>query len=309
MFRQKRSLGKNISQSNRVNKLSDIGALLYTWMIPHYDDEGRMDGDPEDIRFHVIPRRNISNEDTVRELRHMDELELISWFVVDGHPYIQMNNEAWEEHQTFKAIKRQTSKVPMYDPIKHIKYKDFIKNDDLNTLEGGPEHPKGWTPTPEGVDLNTLPDPQVKLREEKLSSFSSNEEKQPPAASFSKHFKCKVPGKYLPELLSLAKQLAEKSNGKKEFQPYRFIQQNVNNKGHPGATIKAFQALLSDWDTVDNPEGYVRAIIQKENGNYNEHDFIEAQKETAKSWKVFLKTPGGCRLVELIESAGIIKEL
>src|SRR3989338_4580844 len=50
-----RMLHKSISVSTQVNKLSLPAKLLFTWMIPHTDDEGRMKGEPEYIKAIVVP--------------------------------------------------------------------------------------------------------------------------------------------------------------------------------------------------------------------------------------------------------------
>ena len=164
--RQRRSLWGQISQSNRVNKLSDKGVILYTWMIPHFDDDGRMDGDPEDVKFNIVPRRNMTVEEVINQLQLMDNLGLIIWYLVDGKPYIQMDPAAWESHQIFKGIKRQPSKIPAYDKNTHQKYNN------LNGLpEGCPHTPHRVTPhTPQG-DRGHQIRPQEKRREEKRSIF------------------------------------------------------------------------------------------------------------------------------------------
>jgi hypothetical protein len=242
-------------------------------MIPHYDDEGRMDGDPEDLRFNVMPRREATTDDIIQELVGMDEMGLIDWYIVDGHPYIQMNRDAWEDHQTFKGIKRKESKIPAYDQSVHEKYK--------STLQGGQVHPTGWTGKPHRVDRSTLTTPQVKLS--KLDK-SLSKDKQPSAADSSKHFSNKVESQYLESILLLCKKISHKSNGKKTFNVYRWVQQQINSRGHPGAVIKALNALMEYWDSTKNPEGYVNSIMKTENGNYYEQDHIKAHETMKQEW-------------------------
>ena len=43
-----RMLHKSISHSIQVNRLSPEARLLFTWMIPHADDEGRIKGEADE---------------------------------------------------------------------------------------------------------------------------------------------------------------------------------------------------------------------------------------------------------------------
>jgi len=303
MFRQRRSLGKNISQSNRVNKLSDIGALLYTWMIPHYDDEGRMPGDPEDVRYNILPRRKITDDQVVECLSEMDNLDLIAWYIVDGEPCIQMNLDAWKSHQRFKGIKKTPSKIPEYNPKHHKKY--------VSTLEGGQVHPKGWTGTPQRVDASTLPGPQEKRREEKNNSFSSNEEKRAEPAPHSnpelKHFSGQIDDpQYLKPILRICKSLQLKSNATTKFNSYRWVQRQTNNRGHPGAILKALTSLLNNWETTKKPEGYLTHIMNIEGQNFNEADNRKAYKQIKQEMAELEKSDDGQKLIGMLDA---IKEL
>lgn len=292
MFRHRRSLGKNISQSKRVNKLSDMGALLYTWMIPHLDDDGRMDGDPEDVKYNVLPRREITTDEITEQLSLMDKLDLIVWYSIEGRWVIQLNPEAWEEHQTFSGIKRIPSKIPAYDPDKHERYRQ------LSTVSSGQVHCAQWTGTLDAVDMSTVHTPQEKLREEKLNSFSSSEEKQAkPASSESKHFSENISGEYLKPIVEVCQALQRKSNGKR-FNPYAFVQQNI--RGHPGAILKSLQGLLKQWGTTKNPWAFVNAIIKTEDQNYNEKDRIQAHEQLKQEFAIWEKSKDAKKLKDLL---------
>ena len=57
-------LSGSISTSERVNKLSLKAALLYTWMLAHCDDQGRISADPHTVKGTVCPmRRDIRERD------------------------------------------------------------------------------------------------------------------------------------------------------------------------------------------------------------------------------------------------------
>ncbi len=81
---RKRFVSTDISLDPRVNKLAieygDFAALLYTWMIPHANDDATITGDPEQLLYLVVPgRRDKTVEDVVRALEGMHELGLICW--------------------------------------------------------------------------------------------------------------------------------------------------------------------------------------------------------------------------------------
>lgn len=50
-----RMIHKKISASTQVNRLTLPARLLFSWMIPHADDEGRIKGEPEYIKAVVVP--------------------------------------------------------------------------------------------------------------------------------------------------------------------------------------------------------------------------------------------------------------
>jgi len=52
-----RMLKKRISDSKRLGALrSDSARLLYTWLLPHLDVEGRYSADPDLIKGHIFPK-------------------------------------------------------------------------------------------------------------------------------------------------------------------------------------------------------------------------------------------------------------
>ena len=55
-----RMLHKKISISLQVNSLPLPAKLLFTWLIAHTDDEGRILGSPKYIKATVVPMTNWS---------------------------------------------------------------------------------------------------------------------------------------------------------------------------------------------------------------------------------------------------------
>lgn len=73
-----RMLAPSISVSPRVNGLSLKSTLIYTWLIAHADDQGRMAGDAATIKGIVCPlQREISVDDVGCALSEMEERGLV----------------------------------------------------------------------------------------------------------------------------------------------------------------------------------------------------------------------------------------
>lgn len=76
-----RMLSPSISTSERVNALSLKSALIYTWLIPHCDDQGRMGSTRASIKGIVCPlRSDIDENDIGRALFEMEERGLIKTY-------------------------------------------------------------------------------------------------------------------------------------------------------------------------------------------------------------------------------------
>src|SRR3989338_4536921 len=106
MLRSKKSV------SSQVHRLSLPAKVLFTWMIAHGDDEGRLKGDIDTVRGLVVP--------------------LMGWSVKKVHSYVlelqkqgliyrwQENNEwfiefvKWTDHQYIQKDRFKASNLPRY---------------------------------------------------------------------------------------------------------------------------------------------------------------------------------------------------
>lgn len=104
-------IAKNISTSRKVNRLPDRAALLYTWMIPHTDDYGHLEGDPLSIRAKVVPMRLVSEQEVQQDLELMEQNELIRFYKVNGEAYIEITN--FDSFQTFKSDRPKSQEYPL----------------------------------------------------------------------------------------------------------------------------------------------------------------------------------------------------
>lgn len=121
---ERRMISKAISISEKVNSLSVFGRLLYTWMIPHADDFGRLPGSPVKVRALVVPMADETIKDVEQALKDMHKHGLIIWYEVDGERFIQITN--FEKHQQ-GLHKRTPSKYPS-PPNSCHEFSDQIAN-------------------------------------------------------------------------------------------------------------------------------------------------------------------------------------
>ncbi len=153
MARERRSLWGSISQSKKVNKVSLKAALLYTWAISHFDDEGYQPGEPRDLKINIVPYRD---DIPLEEIKNL-EIELViaglwNLFHINSTVYIQ--DPVWNERQFFKGIHKIPSKIKQIigsTPNTVLSY----------TQEGVVVHPDGRTS-------------EVKLSEVKLSEVKGS---------------------------------------------------------------------------------------------------------------------------------------
>lgn len=109
-----RMISKTISLDEKVNALSnDTVRLLFTWLIPHLDCEGRMYGDPQTVKSIVFPRRSMD----VRTLRrYLDELVksgLIRRYVNGDSTFIDFPN--FPKHQLgLRKSQESASQIPPF---------------------------------------------------------------------------------------------------------------------------------------------------------------------------------------------------
>jgi hypothetical protein len=123
----RRMISKSISTSKKVNdalveKMKQYGKakqflaiLLYTWLHPHADDFGRLDGDPYWIKLNIFPglanAKLVNESDIVLCLDILHDVNLIVYYQVSKKWYIQIIN--FDEHQT-GLNKRTESKFPAF---------------------------------------------------------------------------------------------------------------------------------------------------------------------------------------------------
>jgi hypothetical protein len=93
-------LSKSISTSTKLAEVSTFAKLLFTWLIPHCDDYGHMDGTARLVKGIVVPLCDESSDQVELALKELEKAGAITRYEIDGRTYMQI--EKWGEHQTLK---------------------------------------------------------------------------------------------------------------------------------------------------------------------------------------------------------------
>jgi len=127
-----RMLHKTISLSGEVNKLSLPARLLFTWMIPHADDDGRLKGDPEHIKAMVTPMTKWSFKKISDYLTEMHKAGLIiRWLNNKDESFIEFPN--WKKYQSIKSDRYKPSDLPSFEEKKGNKEAPNVSRNDSIT--------------------------------------------------------------------------------------------------------------------------------------------------------------------------------
>ncbi|MCB9800564.1 MAG: hypothetical protein H6773_00040 [Pseudomonadales bacterium] len=107
-----RMLHKTISVSEQVSNLTIEAQLLFTWLIPHADDEGRLKGNPKHIGVMVVPCHHWSPDHIQGLLEEIGGQGLIYFWEQDGQRYIEFPN--WKTFQYIAKDRFHKSELPSY---------------------------------------------------------------------------------------------------------------------------------------------------------------------------------------------------
>ncbi len=107
-----RMLHKKVSLSMQVNSLPLPAQLLFTWMISHVDDDGRLKGEPEYIKATVVPMKKWSFKQIEKHLLAIKDLGLIYYWEQNGEWFIELVK--WKEHQQIQKDRYKPSDLPSF---------------------------------------------------------------------------------------------------------------------------------------------------------------------------------------------------
>lgn len=267
-----RMLKKAISTSRRLADLkTDSARMLYTWIIPHLDVEGRFYADPSMIKGSVVPRVKDFDEVKIQDcLTDMANVGLIILYIIDGDLYLQLRK--FEDHQNIKKEREAPSKIP--PPLKD--------NSGPNQENSGVNQ--------EQIKNSTAQDKirEEKLREAKLRGAREElpvdnsrskepvEDKPKPKNTHGERWTDEQ-GETLDELLG---DIRNRYGARYHQQVYVFIQSNFNKK-NPDAVLHALKRLISDrlaGKAIPLPGKWLESVLNGNGKHPGENGKFEAQE-------------------------------
>ena len=148
MLRRKIALDKRLAQLS-----SDRSRLFFTWCIPFLDVEGRMTGDPEVVKAMVFPLLKSFTAKTIeQDIADCADFGLVRAYAVHGERYLYF--PGFNKNQQLRRDREAASVIP--PPPGQAAA--GVGDDERGSTRGALPELSGTTP------------PQVKLREEKLST-------------------------------------------------------------------------------------------------------------------------------------------
>ena len=121
-------ISKSITTSLKLSRCkTDHARLLFTWMIPHADDKGRLQGDVNFIKGLIFPMLKHTIKRISKFLEDLSENNLIIWYGEKGGniKYIQVIN--FMKFQTLQADRVKPSDIPEYDANIHIMFPECLQ--------------------------------------------------------------------------------------------------------------------------------------------------------------------------------------
>lgn len=102
-------IDKKISLSEKVASLQEGGMLLYTWMIPHADDFGLLQGSARTIKALVVPMLDWSVQAVTDDIQDMIRVGLVEEVVIKGKKYYRITD--FDKNQIMKKTDRQPQTI------------------------------------------------------------------------------------------------------------------------------------------------------------------------------------------------------
>ena len=233
-----RMLKRNISISKRLPQLkTDSARMLWAWIIPYLDVEGRYYASPDLIKANVVPRLKTFTEANITQyLQDMADVGLIIIYEIDNELYLQYRN-----FDKFQSLRKDREGKPLPAPPPNYR----------------------TTPGPLPEQDRTTP-AEVKLSKDKLREANAREEENNlPVDSSEKDSPLETEKSELKESVN---QIFIKYP---KFPVHTFL--GNHNRDHPGAILHCLKSLLKA-ESIDNPLAYCEAAMTIENGKYNARD-------------------------------------
>lgn len=135
---RKRFVTSEISTDRKIAKLAEknpTAAALWPWFITGFDDWGRMEADPVEVKLTIFPAFPYTSDDIETFIKLYHEFGIAYYYEVDGKPYLAVNPDTWLKYQTYirkDKLEKQKSKIPEPKDAPWLAKNDTV--DDLATI-------------------------------------------------------------------------------------------------------------------------------------------------------------------------------
>jgi hypothetical protein len=137
-----RMLKKIISTSRKLANLkSDSARLLYTWLLPHLDIEGRFSANPMIVKGHAVPRLKMSPSKIKKYLEDMAQNDLIILYEIDGDRFLQYKKfkdfQVLRENREAKSLISKPTKKFLITPgvLRESSSTNKVKESKVNQIK------------------------------------------------------------------------------------------------------------------------------------------------------------------------------
>lgn len=254
-----RILSKRVTRSDKIASLSsDTSRMIYSWLIPYLDVEGRIEADPRLLKADIAPLLDHITPKIISDiLDELNSIGLIILYEVEKKKYLQLVK--FEENQkNLRKDREAPSRIP--EPKEGLRINSGL--------------------TPVEVPHN-IREEKLSLREENKKAGAGNLDQ--PVDNSPTEKDCLLKEKDKTAISELIQKIFE-LNYTKEMQKgvTMFIRQYYpDNNSNPDAIYHCLNRIfekLSKGETVEYPFKFLEHIFKTENGNYNERDYQAAIK-------------------------------
>jgi DnaD/phage-associated family protein len=122
---RKRYISTDLSTDIRLAELAEHGTLpllLYTWAIPHFDDWGRISGDPRQFKLTVCPALEYSSSEVLAAIDQIANVGLWNRYQADGKWVLAIPSKSWFKHQSYISKEKRNN-----DEGSNFKSMDFAE--------------------------------------------------------------------------------------------------------------------------------------------------------------------------------------
>lgn len=116
---RKRYITSAISTDRKLYALAEedpTAALMWPWFVTAFDDWGRMNADPIEVKLTIFPAFPYTSNDIAEAIKLFDKYGLAHYYVVDGKPYLAVNPQKWWKYQSYIKDERKNGKETSKHP-------------------------------------------------------------------------------------------------------------------------------------------------------------------------------------------------